>query len=603
MSYESEMARLLERKKKALEWGDPVAIAGAEAELHALMDTVSFRPLRVVAPGETAPQTPPLPLDEQGCDADIPPEALPAPVREICLEIQRIRGGPLALSASMACGVLSTLVQGKVRYRLTRTWAEEACLYWLVFTPPSAGKSTTTRPILAPLRAFEAEQERVVEQGRHYVMARRKGLEARMAQLGKQAAQGTEGKPDPVLDDSGELPWNQRGADPGGPSSAKVEMKKLARELEQYPVPIVPRLTRTDINPQMLSKRMAQNQRALGTPYASLGILSSEPAFLSNLKGRHSGGVPILETVLSAYDGEAIQEDRAGDNGVILESNVSRPLLTVVCQGQPDVLEELLAVQVLSARGFWSRCIIHNLQDTTPWTVSDEQIAPAIEANWNTTVRKLAEWSPEEPVELDLSELRPEVERLYKLAEQRCKQHPEQTARARRGMVKVLRLIGLAVLCEQLSSEGGLSRLSPMSRCHDAQGGGSLRAYIPKVEYLYNIMYLQVTTVEGRSTGTGPRTDPHPSTPTTDGARVLVTMRQARQSFGPGKTWATRDMQRATRKDSEWLVPALEELEEHGFIEHDPKSLRKHRGVIAPKRYTTLSLGDEPAPLRQPGED
>lgn len=80
-------------------------------------------------------------------------------------------------------------------------------------------------------------------------------------------------------------------------------------------------------------------------------------------------------------------------------------------------------------------------------------------------------------------------------------------------------------------------------------------------------------------------------------------MRQARQSFGPGKTWATRDMQRATRKDSEWLVPALEELEEHGFIEHDPKSLRKHRGVIAPKRYTTLSLGDEPAPLRQPGED
>lgn len=547
--------------------------------------------LRVVAPGELAPTSAPLPMAEHSCDTDIPASALPAPAREICLEIQRIRGGPLALSASMACGVLATLAQGKVRYRITPLWTEEACLYWLVFTPPSAGKSTTTRPILAPLRAFEADQERVVEQGRHYVMARRRGLEARMAQLGKQAAQGDEKKADPVLTEDGELPWATRAPDAGGPSSAKVEMKKLARELERYPVPIVPRLTRTDINPQMLPKRLAQNQRALGTPYASLGILSSEPAFLSNLKGRHSGGIPILETVLSAYDGEAIQEDRAGDNGVILEANVARPLLSIVCQGQPDVLEELLAVSALGARGFWSRCIVHNLQDTTPWTVSDAMPDPAVEARWCATVKKLAQWTPDKPVELDLSPLRPEVERLYKLAEQRCKEHPEQTARARRGMVKVLRLIGLAVLCD-LMAEGELSRLSG---CHNVLEGGSLCAYIPKVEELYNIMYLHVSTGEE---GTGPRTDPHHSTPTSDGARVLATMRQSRQLFGEGKSWATRDLQRYMHKVDSWLTPALEELEERGYIEHDPKSIRRYAGRMSPKRYTTRTL-DEPGPTQE----
>lgn len=43
MSYESDMARLLERKKKALEWGDPIAILDAEQKLHERMAAVSFR--------------------------------------------------------------------------------------------------------------------------------------------------------------------------------------------------------------------------------------------------------------------------------------------------------------------------------------------------------------------------------------------------------------------------------------------------------------------------------------------------------------------------------------------------------------------------------
>jgi hypothetical protein len=301
-----------------------------------------------------------------------------------------------------------------------------------VFAPPSAAKSTTTRHILAPLRAFQNEQERFVESTRHVVMARRKGIEARMAQLGKLAARGPEGGKEIVLDDDGEVPWAAHAGE-GGPTDAKIEMAKLGRELDRLPVPLVPRLTRTDINPQMMTKRMAHNQRAMGTDYASLGILSSEPASLSNLKGRHSGGVPILETVLSAYDGESIEEDRAGENsGVILDSTLHRPLLTMVIQGQPDVLESLLEVEVLRERGFWSRCIVHNLRDSTPWTVSEETIDPSISAAWNTLVRRLAEWHPERSVEVDLSWLRPTVERLYRVAEERCKRHPEQTARAKR---------------------------------------------------------------------------------------------------------------------------------------------------------------------------
>lgn len=557
--------------------------------------------LRLVQPGEPGPASPPLPLEEHGWDADIPPDALPAVARDICSEIQRIRGGPLALSASMAMGVLSTLVQGKVRYRLTPTWTEEACIYWLVFTPPSAAKSTSTKPILAPLLAHQAEQRKVIESTRHLTMARRKGIEARLAQLGKQAALGKENERMPELEEDGTPKWGQR-IDPGGPREAKLEMAKLARELDRIPAPIVPELTRKDINPQMLSKRLALNQLAMGTSYASLGILSSEPAFLENLKGRHSGGTPILETVLGSYDGESIQEDRAGENGTIVSSTVDKPLLTIVCQGQPDVLAGLLEVDSLRSRGFWSRCIVHNLPDTASWAVSNERIDSDTEARWNATVRRLATWLPNAPVEIDLSFLSSKVNELYRVAEQRCKGHPEQAARAKRAACKALRFIGLELLCEQLGSIVAVDAI--VASAGGGLAGGAVRALEDKLTYLYNIFYPPVSI---RESGTGPMTDA-PTNPHTHGATLTLSTMKQLQQFGVGRTWATRDLLMAMHKKSAWLAPALEELEEAGYVEHDPKSMRRYRGALTPKRYKTINLG-EPAAVpeikaqREPGED
>ncbi len=599
LAQEHKPAALAAMKKLIREGADADAPSQAMARVQEKMG------LRLVKPGEAGPEPPPLPLREQSCDTDIEEFALPGPVRDICSEIRRIRGGPLALSASMACGVLSTLVQGKVKYRLTPIWSDEACLYWLVFTPPSAGKSSTTKTILAPLAAFEAEQEKTIEQGRHYTMARRKGIEARMAQLGKLAARAQEGKADPELDEDGEPAWGQK-IDPGGPTEAKLEMKKLARELERCPIPLVPRLTRTDINPQMLTKRMAHNQRAMETDYATLGILSSEPAFLSNLTGRHSHGAPILETVLSAFDGEAIGEDRAGEHsGVIVDSTIRRPLLSIVCQGQPDVLEEMLAAESLSKRGFWSRCIVHNLADNTPWLMSQERPDPEAEARWNSTVRAFATWRPAKPVEVDLSGLWPAAQELFREAEERCKQHPEQTARAKRAMSKALRLIGLGVLCEQMARPEGLLHCGVVAI---APGALSLARWVHVLQYYYITFYPRVSIEEGLRAGTGPRTDPRTDTPRERGATTLATMRCSQQFFGPGRVWATRQLLMYLHKSSDWLAPALEELEEAGYIEHDPKSIRQYRGQKTPKKYKTLNLGEEPAVpeparLREPGED
>lgn len=551
--------------------------------------------LTLVPPGGAAPAAEPdaQSLREQP-DRDINPDWLPAPVASMVREIQRSRGGPFALSASMAMGVISTLAQGKVRFRLTPNWKEEACIYWLVFSPASGGKSTSVKPLLAPLTELEQEMERNNVAPAAFANAKRKGMLARMDQLGKLAARSEEGKADPQLDEEGNPKWGGP-VDGGGPTEAKREMQKIARELARTPIPLVPRYTRTDINPQMLPKRLAHNQKALETDYATLGILSSEPAFLSNLMGRHSHGVPILETVLSAYDGDRIGEDRAGEHsGQLIDSTINRPLLSIVCLGQPEVYDELLQVESLKSRGFWSRCIVHSLPDTTAWTVSTDELNPAIVANWRDTVRKLAAWRPDETVELDVSWLLPAVRDAMEDARRRCNEHPEQTARAKRAVVKAMRLVGLGVL---LSDAGPICAISATAQL---RGGVPVHAWVSVFKELYIHLYPPIDTGTYGDTGAGHPTDPQAHTPRERGARILAQMSRCAHAFGPGKTWPVNQLRKLLHKDADWCEPALEELELRGYIDGDPKSIRTYRGKRTARRYTTLTLG---TPQREPGED
>ena len=172
-------------------------------------------------------------------------------------------------------------------------------------------------------------------------------------------------------------------------------------------------------------------------------------------------------------------------------------------------------------------------------------------------------------------------------------------------MVKALRMIGLGILCERLASPEGLSEAAG---CQMSPNPLSRATWVGVLEYLYTSFYPPVRTGLGQETGTGPRTDPQGEGGRGRGTRALLTMRCHGQSFGPGITWATRELQRCMTKDAAWVASACEELEEAGYIEHDPKSIRQYRGQKTPKKYKTLNLGEEPAVpeparLREPGED
>jgi hypothetical protein len=560
--------------------------------------------LRVVAPGERAPVRGPQPLelDEQP-DEDWDPSLLPGPAERICREVQRTRGGPFALSASMAMGVLCTMVQGKVRFRITPTWTEEACCYWLVFTPPSAGKSSTVRPILKPLEELEAEIERNVKAEQHLAKAKQKGLEKLLAELGRRCAQQPE-RATPVAEELDEnSDWNiPTAGTPQGTSEREAAI--VARKLASLVVPEVPRITRHDINPTMLPKRLAANQRAEQATYGRLGILSSEPTFLRNIAGRHTRGTPMLETVLSAYDGDKVSEDRVGEHsGVLIDSTIQRPLLTVVCQGQPEVLDDLLAIPALRQLGFFSRCIIHSLRDTAPWTVNASPIDEHVAGEWTATIRNLHAWEPEGGTyELDLSWALPTINEMLEDARKRCAADPSQTARARRAIGKALRLVGMWQLFQLAPWSISGSPESPESP--ELFGGVSLRACVNILKRGYILLYPPVITGVRPQSQTGPRTDTHTETRTERASQILRRFRRSGDQFGLSKLWTVSQLSKLLSKPASWFAPALEELEEAGYIAHDPKSVRLYRGERAPRAYTTLSLGDAPkAPQPNPEDD
>jgi hypothetical protein len=568
-------------------------------------------PLRAVLPGERAPGAAVLELLDS-YDDDVDPSLLPGPAERICREVQRTRGGPFALSGSMALGVLSTLVQGKVRFRVTPTWTEEACLYWLVFSPASASKSSSTRPILSPLSDLEDEMERNTAAPRAFALAKKKGLERKLADLGRVAAGNARSSAHqpPTMEELGDdTDW---GIPTPEALTADDAMREVAQQLATLVVPESPKLTVQDINPTMLPKRLAANQRAEQATYGRVGILSTEPAFIANLMGRHTKGSPMLETVLSAYDGDKVSEDRVGEHsGVLINSTIRKPLLTIVCQGQPTVLDEMLKCQPLKDRGFLSRCIITNLADASPWELNSEPIDPAIASEWEETIRAVHAWdpcqsaedAPGRPHEVDLSSLEPVVRELLQDAKARCAANPSETARARRAIGKALRLVGMRILFD--SAPWSISASPHISASPQTPQGGNLGTYGSLLKNTYIFLYPHDNTGVRPHSRTGPQTDTHTHTHTERARRVLAEMRRCGDQFALSKTWTVSALQKALHKPSDWYWPALEELEQAGYIEHDPRSVTTYRSERRPRRFTTLSLGEvkPTAPAQVGGTD
>ena len=324
-----------------MSWGPP-----SSEELEAIVNGTGrprdadngWPPLRPLSGGERLPE--------------FPVDALPAPLRSWVEAVACATQTPPALPAAMALAVASTATLGAAVVECAPGWDEELALYVAVVLPSGERKSTVVREARAPLEALERE---LMEEARPRVaraQAERETLEARRAQLVRDAAKG-KGDADELAD--------------------------AAERLAAMGEPVEPRLFAGDATPEALAGLLAQHRR--------LGVLADESALLDNLAGRYSDGQANLHLACQAYSGEEVRIDRRGR----APEHLRRPLLALGLAVQPHVLEAIAGNATMREQGFLARLTFllpeSNLGHRE---LHPPPVPAAVTASYEQTIRSLA---------------------------------------------------------------------------------------------------------------------------------------------------------------------------------------------------------------------
>jgi len=249
-----------------------------------------------------------------------PLRCLPPIVKAMIEEIADIVQVDLAMSASIALAVISGVTsRGKIKL-LSQDSEAPLTLSVLVIAAPSEGKSPVINRLLKPLYEIESEQIREHKLKRSQELAEKRLLEGRVQLAEKSAAKSA--------------------------ANATADFFEAHRALASFEETASPRICYDDVTPEGLVQKMAGNGRAF--------IASAEGGIFQTIAGRYSNGVPNLDAILKAYDGEPLSVDRKGADPLV----IMRPLLTMALMVQQHTWEQVKTNADFMGRGFLHRFLI-----------------------------------------------------------------------------------------------------------------------------------------------------------------------------------------------------------------------------------------------------
>lgn len=255
-------------------------------------------------------ETPPFPL-----------EALPPVLKDfVTIVSESIQVPPgLVLINALAC--MAVAIQGKARVVVSTEYSEPMNLYMLAALPPGERKSAVVEICKAPLLDWQKREAELKASDRKKALSERKSqeklIESRRSQLIK------------IKDED----------------ERRAEISAIGDLEAGLPdVPALPRLFADDTTPEALAILMAaQGER--------LGVIEAEAGLFETLAGRYSNGVPNIDLVLKAWNGEPVMIDRRRGEPVSLE----KPMLTVCVSAQPEVVAGLTDKPGFRGRGLLAR--------------------------------------------------------------------------------------------------------------------------------------------------------------------------------------------------------------------------------------------------------
>ncbi len=262
-----------------------------------------------------------VPRDDVAALPNLAPEFCPPVLRDYAQDCARYYQTAFEMPFFCALSCLATAVQGKFQVEVKQGYMEPLNLYTIITAEPSELKSPTLKRFKLPLEAWEEEQHSKEKERIHAIVSENKTIEKMI--------EGKRSKANRVKD--------------------KAELQKLSQEIlsleqELATVPHYTRLFADDITPESLGAIMENQQ-------GKLTIAEAEGGFFATLAGRYAKGVPNLDLILKAYNGENVRIDRKGHVPIFIKN----PCLTLLFLIQPYLLKNRENSEAFKGRGLDAR--------------------------------------------------------------------------------------------------------------------------------------------------------------------------------------------------------------------------------------------------------
>jgi replicative DNA helicase len=230
---------------------------------------------------------------------------------------------PLGLPGGMALAVLATVTSRRFEIRLPGGHREPLNIYAAITSRPGTRKSSTVRSLVDPLLAWERQRQEAVRPEYEAAASERRILEFKRTALEKRLAK----------------------AKAAEVSRLQGELHQVRTELQEFVVPVLPRLVTDDVTPEKVVGLLKEQG-------GGIAVLSAEGDSLEIMAGRYNAqGRPNLGVFLKGHAGDPLIVDRMGRPG----ERVERPRLTIGITIQPTVLDGLTAMPSFRGRGLLGR--------------------------------------------------------------------------------------------------------------------------------------------------------------------------------------------------------------------------------------------------------
>jgi len=261
------------------------------------------------------------PLDDIDELPSIDPELIPPVLKDFCLSCANHFQTAFEMPLFCALSFLATAVQGKYQIELKKGYIEPLNLYTIITAEPSELKSPTLKILKQPLEEWEDEQHAREKESIQAIISENKTLE--------KLIEGKRAKVFKIKDIA---------------TLKELSLEIIELEKGLIDVPHYTRLFADDVTPESLGV-ILENQKG------KLTIAEAEGGFFSILAGRYSKGVPNLDLILKAYNGENVRIDRKGHKPIFIKN----PYLTLLFLIQPYLLKNRENGEAFKGRGLDAR--------------------------------------------------------------------------------------------------------------------------------------------------------------------------------------------------------------------------------------------------------